>query len=459
MGGPMAWALRLGLATAMTLVGFVLVGMPYPTTTGAWLAWLGVAALGGMIAGRPSGVWVVWLALAVLALAAVTTPGLGWLDDLRFYWWLSAALAVVLATLGFLAGTLLGGPRRPAEELRYRWAAMGRIGRRLVAFVGVAVPVALIGYAGYAFVVGGGAYVAQAPNSAPCDNPGQRFGWAFEPVNYDGSREPTALDPAAAAIHCTVVGPPAGDVVISSDGTPIAAWYVPAASGVGPGGPTVVLVHGGQARKTDLLRYAPPFHAEYNLLLLDLRNAGQSGGEMSSSGLYEQGDLRAMIDWLERTKAPTWIAVMGVSNGAATAIAEARSDPRIRALILDSMHASIEPQLGNVIEGEHHLPPWPATMAMVAGASFRLGGDVASVDPIRTIVEVGDRPILLTHGRLDSIDRPSESVERILSVAIGAGIDVEFHLCLGAEHGDVVDVCRDAWATWVTAFLAGARDR
>jgi pimeloyl-ACP methyl ester carboxylesterase len=222
---------------------------------------------------------------------------------------------------------------------------------------------------------------------------------------------------------------------------------------MGPSGATVVIVHGGKTDKTDGLRYAPPFHQKWNVLVIDLRNAGQSGGEVSSGGLYEQRDLRAMIDWLERAKRPSWLAVMGNSNGAATALAEAGTDDRVRALILDSLHSGVELQLGSVIEAENGLPAWPTATAVIAGASFILGGDLTSVDPIRTITQVGTRPILLTHGSVDPIDRPSESVERNVAAAIDAGENVEVHICVGASHGHVIDVCGNAWAEWVTSFL------
>jgi pimeloyl-ACP methyl ester carboxylesterase len=438
-------------ALAVALVGFPFAAHPFPVTIGAWLGWIGVALVAGALAGRPRHVWIAWLALALMA--GLAHP-LGWDRDLRAFWRLSATFAVLLATLGFLAGTLFGGRAGAADELRARWTGIGRTGRLATIGIVVVVVLGLVGYGGYAFVVGGRQYVEQKPGPGPCDNPGTAFGWAFEPVNYDPTGEPTALDPASITDVCARTLPAAGSEVVSSDGVSIAGWYIPAVAGAGPGGPTVVIVHGGKTDKTDGLRYAPPFHHDYNVLIVDLRNAGQSGGAVSSGGLYEQLDLRAMIDWLERTKHPGWLAVMGNSNGASTALAEARTDDRVRALILDSMHSGVELQLGNVIEDEDGLPPWPTATAVIAGASFILGGDVTSVDPIRTITEVGARPILVTHGSLDRIDRPSESVERNVAAAVDAGVNVEVHICVGAGHGHVIDVCGTAWAQWVTAFLA-----
>jgi pimeloyl-ACP methyl ester carboxylesterase len=446
--------IRVALALCVAFVGPPIVAQPFPTTFAAWLGWTGVAVLTGVLARRPQRVWIAWVGLALMA---AVVPSERLLGDLRPFWWLQAALAALAVTLGFLAGTLLAGPGTPEEALRRHWSRIGATGRRLVIGVVALLVVAFLGYGAYAFVVAGDEYATQVQGAAPCDNPGERFGWAFEPINYDGSAEPTALDPSAAKRLCTTARAPAGTEVVSSDGMRIAGWYVPAASGVGPTGPTVVIVHGGKTNKTDGLRYAPPFHQDYNVVIIDLRNAGQSSGELSSGGLFEQLDLRAMIDWLERTKHPTWLAVMGNSNGAATALAEARTDDRVRALILDSMHAAIELQLGNIIEVQKGFPAWPAAAALIAGASSRLGGDLREADPIRTITLVGDRPVLLTHGSLDIVDRPRESLELNLAAAVNARVDVELHVCVGADHGLVIDACREQWAAWVTTFLAAHR--
>jgi pimeloyl-ACP methyl ester carboxylesterase len=333
--------------------------------------------------------------------------------------------------------------------------------RRLVGVGALAVLVYVVGFFGYGYTSGAAEYLSGQPRATDCETPGSRFGWAYEPVNYvPASDELANVHPDAS----TCVGrlATAGTDVVSPDGTHLAAWYIPrepretdtGGAATSASGPTVVIVHGGKSNASGMLEYAAPLHAAYNLLLVDLRNSGRSGATQSTGGLREQDDLRAMLGWLERTKAPRWIAVLGNSNGAAAALAEARTDNRVRALILDSMHASLEWQIGNVIQTEKHLPAWPGAWGLMAGVEARLGTPVQSVDPIRTIVQVRDRPMLLTHGEADLIDRPADSLARNVAAARGAGIAIEVHTCPGAGHGMVVRVCATEWAGWVLTFLA-----
>jgi len=340
-----------------------------------------------------------------------------------------------------------------------RVGRLGLIGRVVVALAAAAIAAYVIGFVGYGAIVGSDDYLSGAPRSTSCETPGSRFGWAYEAVNYPITDDATLLAANPDPTDCTSQGVEAGTVVVAPDGTHLAGWYIPRGGGAAAGtvsdstAPTVVLVHGGKSNKSGMLDYAPAFHDAYNLLIVDLRNSGRSGGNQSTGGLLEQDDLRAFIAWLVTTKQPSWIAVMGNSNGAATALAEARDETEVQALILDSMHATLEAQLGNVIESERGLPAWPGAWGVMLGIQLRLGRPVESVDPVVTITQVRDRPVLLTHGSDDVIDRPTESLDRNVAAARAAGLDPEVHVCVGAGHGRVVLVCEADWTRWVRAFL------
>jgi fermentation-respiration switch protein FrsA (DUF1100 family) len=354
-----------------------------------------------------------------------------------------------------MAADAIAGPAQRGRQRRPR-----RPIAIVAALAGLAVLVYLVGFLGYGIVVAADEYLSGEPRDANCQTPGTRFGWAYEAVNYDLADDAALVSVNPDMRHCISQGRTAGTEILAPDGVHLAAWYVERDGGAGHGplagstGPTIVLVHGGKTNKSGMLEYAAPLHARYNLLIVDLRNSGRSSDARSTGGLLEQHDLEAFIDWLAATKDPSWIAVIGNSNGAATALAEARTDPRVRALVLDSMHASLESQLGNVISSERHLPAWPGAWGIMLGVQMRVGESVRSVDPVVTIQQVGARPVLLTHGDLDHIDRPADSLEPNVAAAMSSGIEVEVHRCAGADHGQVVSVCAADWATWVLDFLS-----
>ncbi len=445
---------HLGRAFGAFLVcvaGLLAAASAFPESAWAWA--LVVAVVAGSIAGRVSLVWLVWIGVAascaLAALLGVTRPGP--------FWVVSAVVEAALMSVAFAVGTAIGWRRDPWATARTAWRGI-RPARRWLAVAAVAVVlVGVAGYSGYVGALGSAEFVDPAEPSTACETPGTRFGWDYEAINYDRADDLRLVAENPDMRDCSSQGATAGSEVVSPDGVPIAGWYIPAAGGTGPTGPTVVLVHGGKTNKSGVLKYAPPFHDAYNLVLLDLRNSGRSGAADSTSGLRERSDLRAMIDWLVRVKGPAWIGVMGNSNGAATAVAEAGDDPRVRALVLDSMHATLSAQVGNILETERGHPAWPGSWAIITGVSLRIGADVTTVDPVRTITRIGDRPVLLIHGSADTVDRPSESAERNLRAALEAGVPIGLEICQGARHGEVVDTCPEQWARWAVSFMTAAQ--
>jgi len=439
----------------VTVAGLLITAWAFSESTWAWALWILVGAAAGSIAGRGRLVWTAWLGVvaftALAGFAGTGPPGT--------FWVIPAVVEAAIVSVGFAVGTSIGWRRDPWATARSTWRGMRPAWRRLSVGAVVVGLLAFVGYTGYVGWLGSSELLDPAEPSTACETPGTRFGWDYEAINYDKADDPRLEAENADMLDCSSQGATAGTGVVSTDGVPIAGWYIPAARGIGPNGPTVLIVHGGKTNKSGVLKYAPPFHDIYNLVLLDLRNSGRSGAADSTSGLREQADLRAMIDWLVRSKAPSWIGVVGNSNGAAAAVAEAGGDPRVRALVLDSMHATLSAQVGNILETERGHPAWPGSWAILTGVSLRIGADITSVDPVTTITRVGDRPVLLIHGSADVVDRPDESAERNLHAAQGAGVPVGLQICPGAEHGEVVDTCQEEWAFWAVSFMDAARAR
>jgi len=332
--------------------------------------------------------------------------------------------------------------------------------KRIGIAVLVVLLVALVGYTGYVGYEGSRQLVDASLNDPDCRTPDVQFGWSYEAINYDIADDAQLKTRNADLTDCTYQGTKAGDEVVTDDGIHIAGWYVPAADGAGPAAATVVLVHGFKASKTGILKYGEGLHQHFNLVAFDMRNIGRSTGTVTTAGVLEQKDLRAIIDWVERTKHPTHLGVLGNSLGAVTALAEAGGDDRVEALALDSMHTRTAYQIeARLLHASPPHPPYPGTWAIFLGSWIRTGVDLGSVDPEDELANYGDRPMLLTHGTADNEDLP-ERTQAFYDEAKADGIPVELHWCEGSGHnapaGMPAEVCKDAFGQWTSDFFSGA---
>ena len=314
------------------------------------------------------------------------------------------------------------------------------------------------GYMAYAASTGGD-YLVVAAATAGWRAPAVQYGWSYEAINYDITDDSTLDERNDDLTACTDQGMKAGDKVVTDDGVRIAGWYIPAANGAGPTAPTIVLVHGFRTNKSGILHYGAGLHDEYNLVAFDLRNAGRSTRDRTTAGVLERRDLRAVIDWLVRTKHPDRIGVLGNSLGAATALAEAVGDDRVDALVLDSMHTRLRYQIEARVQQEFHHPAYPATWAVLAGAWLKSGVDVSSVDPEDVIARYDRRPLLVIHGTADTQDEPVRS-QAFVDAAEARGIPVELRWCADSGHnapaGMPADVCRVDYGSWLRDFFRRA---
>ncbi|HEX6474831.1 MAG TPA: hypothetical protein VF114_07065 [Candidatus Limnocylindria bacterium] len=141
---------------------------------------------------------------------------------------------------------------------RMRWIAI---------LLGVLVVVGAIGYMGYVGYEGSRQMVSvDELRSRDCRTPDVQFGWAYEAINYDIADDDALKAANPDMTDCASQGAKAGDEVVTKDGIRIAGWYVPAANGIGPTGPTVVLMHGFTDNKSGILPYGVGLHDDFNLV-------------------------------------------------------------------------------------------------------------------------------------------------------------------------------------------------
>jgi len=319
-----------------------------------------------------------------------------------------------------------------------------------VTFLLAALLVVLVAYFGYVGFEGSRQFTEAPSPSTDCRTPAT-MGWEYEAVNYDQSAD-LALADEPDPMNCTARSAPAGAAVTGPGDVGLAAWYIPAASGAAPSAPTVVLVHGWGSSKHDMLDRAAVLRDRYHLLIPDLRNHGQSGDAQTTQGVREAADLRAMLDWLEVTKAPSAIAVLGVSMGGATALAEASRDERVAGVIVESTHATLANAIQARLDRAGYPFSMPGSWAILLGSLLRTGVDASSVDPVLGVQRLGERPIQLVYGGADDTIGPDDAT-MLERAADEAGSAAALAVCEEAGHAASLEVCPELWSEAVLGFL------
>jgi fermentation-respiration switch protein FrsA (DUF1100 family) len=199
------------------------------------------------------------------------------------------------------------------------------------------------------------------------------------------------------------------------DGVKLVAWYLPATRATDR---AVLLLHGHRSSKAYITRAMGRFlHAGYNLLALDARYHGESGGSLTTLGWHERRDSAVALDRL-RALGNRRIGVLGVSMGAAAAIGLAADRPDVAGVWADSafdtLHEAVAPRAR--LRG-YWLPDLVA-WAVVTRASQVAGHDLAAADPIRSVRALAPRPLYLVHGALDD-ETPPACSERLHAAAAG----------------------------------------
>jgi fermentation-respiration switch protein FrsA (DUF1100 family) len=281
-------------------------------------------------------------------------------------------------------------PARPATRPARRW-------RRTMAAAAIALLVVLV--AGYAAA---GAYVYDQVLSvaALC---GGRFA-DHDPGHWDTagiSAEFTAgLDPTPYLM------PDFEDVILRSrDARAYAlhAWWIPAAS---PTAPAVILVHGQSSCRRDpvLLLPAGMLHRNgFSVLLVDLRDHGDSEVEDGhyANGTEEYLDVLGAWDWLTTDRAipANRVGLLGESLGAAVAIIAAGEEPRVAALWEGSSYANYR----TIATEEMNRRGYPLFLldAGVQMGRLMTGDDVTSKNPDGEIARLAGRPLFIVHGEAD----------------------------------------------------------
>jgi hypothetical protein len=206
----------------------------------------------------------------------------------------------------------------------------------------------------------------------------------------------------------------------------LAGWWIPAEQADAP---AVILVHGIYScrREANVLVPAGMLHrAGYSVLLMDLRDHGDSGGDDGrfSGGTEEHLDVLGAYDWVVAQGVPAdRIGVLGMSIGSMTAIIAGGQEPAIRAAWADSGATTMDIAMGNFLVDQLG-DPTGLSRILVPGAMLwarvLANDELGKFDPIAEVDAYGGRSIAFVHGALDRVLPASMSGE-LHERAVGAG--------------------------------------
>jgi alpha-beta hydrolase superfamily lysophospholipase len=180
-------------------------------------------------------------------------------------------------------------------------------------------------------------------------------------------------------------------------GVPLEAWLVPCDAARG----TVVLFHGHAGSKDSLLREAKAFHEMgWNALLVDFYGSGGSGGNETSIGFYEAGDVVRAFEYARHLPHAGPVVLFGQSMGAA-AILKGVADSQIRpaALILECPFDSLLHTVRRRFRS-FGVPSFPSADLLVFWGGAQQGFNSFAFRPADSAWHI-DRPTLLMNGAND----------------------------------------------------------
>ena len=212
-----------------------------------------------------------------------------------------------------------------------------------------------------------------------------------------------------------------------------------------------MIVHGFAFGLYGSVKYMPMFRGRnFNILLIDLRHHGRSGGPNITWGFNEKHDLAAWTSWVLAQHGKDGIlGTLGESLGGAIVLQHAAIDPRVAFTIADCPFSSLRDLLTHILRTDYRLPPTPLLEIGEFWCRLLAGFSFDQVSPVQGMGRI-ETPVLLMHGEDDKLV-PAE-MSRVLYEAKTTGIR-EIHLVPGADHAQALSCDPQRYEEFAGKFI------
>lgn len=260
-----------------------------------------------------------------------------------------------------------------------------------------------------------------------------------------------AIGPLLTAPAPTAVGTLSADFPVESveipaaNGSTVQGWLVRGK----PGGGAVLLLHSMRSNRLEMLSRARFLKDQgYSVLFIDLQAHGETAGDHITFGLREAENAEASVAYLRRIFPAERIGAIGASLGAA-AIVLAKQNLKLDAVILESLHPTIEEAVNNRLKlhfGDYGSILLPLVLWQL---SFYLDTAPEQLSPVTRINDLNS-PVLFISGTHDAHTTQAET-ERLYAAA---RFPKELWIVPGAWHFNMHSYAGREYEQRVSDFLA-----
>ncbi len=216
---------------------------------------------------------------------------------------------------------------------------------------------------------------------------------------------------------------------------------------------TVLLAHGWHSRWNYDFSGAGPFlhDSACNLLFIEQRCHGQSGGDLIAYGILERRDILSWIEWLEANHPGYPLYLCGISMGAASVLmtAELPVAGRVAGIIADCGYSTPDEIIKLTLEKAIGKLAGPTYAAVNLNCKVRGKFSFGDHSPVEAMAKNTEIPCLFIHGDDDKLVPVRMSVENFYACQAPKDILIVH----GAAHGLSFVVDPEAYKAKVLAFF------